>query len=41
MEVEEQRTQGEDTTAKGDNIDEEIDNFSIGPDGMQASPSQA
>nr|POE57986.1 hypothetical protein CFP56_32760 [Quercus suber] len=33
--------QGEDIAAKGGDIDEEIDNFTLGSDDMQASPSQA
>nr|POF08079.1 hypothetical protein CFP56_51390 [Quercus suber] len=40
-EPEEEGAQGEDTTAEGGNTDEEIDNFTLGPDDMQASPLQA
>ena len=35
------RAQGKDIAAEGGKTDEEIDNFTFGPDDMQASPSLA
>ena len=36
-----ERAQGEDTTYEGGDTDEEIDNFTLDPEDMEASPSQA
>ena len=38
-EAEGEGAQGEDIAAKGDNTDEEIDNFTLGSDDKQALPS--
>ena len=35
----EERAEGEDTTHEGGNIDENIDNFNLGPEDLEASPS--
>ena len=40
-EVEGEGAQGEDIAAEGGNIDEEIDNYTLGSDDMKALPSQA
>ena len=40
-EAEEEGAQGEDTAAEVGNTNEEIDNFTLGLDDMEASPSQA
>ena len=37
---EEDGAQGEDTAHEGGNIDEEIDNFTLDPEDMEASPLQ-
>ena len=37
---EEERVQGEDTTPEGGNTNEDIDNFSLNPEDMKASPTQ-
>ena len=36
-----ERVEGDDTEAKLGNTDEEIDRFILGPDDMEASPTQA
>ena len=38
---EEERAPGKDTTHKGGNTNDEIDNFTLGPNDMGASPTQA
>lgn len=35
----EESVEGEDTAHKGGNIDEDIDNFTLDPEDMEASPS--
>ena len=35
----EERAEGEDTTHEGGNVDENIDNFTLGPGDLEASPS--
>ena len=37
---EEERVEGENTAHEGCNIDENIDNFTLDPEDMEASPSQ-
>nr|POF17240.1 hypothetical protein CFP56_18356 [Quercus suber] len=37
---EEERVEGEDTAPKGGNTDEDIDNFTLDPEDMEASPTQ-
>ena len=38
---EEERAEGKDTASEGGNIDEDIDNFTLDPKGMEASPTQS
>ena len=38
---EEERAEGKDTAPEGGNIDEDIDNFTLDPKGMEASPTQS
>ncbi|KAL0001268.1 hypothetical protein SO802_015049 [Lithocarpus litseifolius] len=40
LEEGEKRVKGEDTAHEGGNTDEDIDNFTLGPEDMEASPSQ-
>ena len=37
---EEERVEGEDTALEGGNTDEDIDNFTLDPEDMDASPTQ-
>ena len=38
---EEEGSRGEDIAYKGGNTDDEIDNFTLGPEDIEASPTQA
>ena len=40
LEEGEERAKGEDTTHEGGNTDEDIDNFTLDPEDMEASPFQ-
>ena len=37
---EEERVEGKDTAPEGGNTDEDIDNFTLDPEDMEASPTQ-